>query len=91
MCDCFTCKHSKDIPILYGYYYAEYTTLKGIYDYLERLGYKCGSLSGKDSIETLMAIIKCNKMEAGCILQEVENMYSDMVEKFMLDSDGITF
>lgn len=96
MCDCFTCRNRDNIDLLYGYYTSEYRFNKTTYEYLEKLGYKCGSLSDKDGIPRLMAILSCDQMGSGCLLSEVEDKFmkkqlGPKLEEFMLEGDGLTF
>lgn len=94
MCNCFTCRHSNNIDVLYGYYKADYEAHKMCYEYLKNLGYSEGSLSDKEGIPRLMAILNYEKMSSGCSLKDVEskfNLKKDLYSDYLLNGDGYTF
>lgn len=81
MCDCFTCQHSDNIDVLYGYYYSEYQNNKTNYEYLKNLGYKEGSLSDENGIPQLMAVLHYNTMASGSLLDEVKQEFDKKHKK----------
>lgn len=96
MCECFICKNRNNVDLLYGYFKSSYEDHKYIYNYLKDLGYKCGSLSDKDGIPQLMAILSYEVMSSGCLLQEMEDKFNskniqDKITNYMLEGDGYSF